>query len=236
METLERLDDTAEQARCLNILASLSYEDEQLDAAEEAVSCAISQPILPAPQFSLQMRHETEVIQVVVRAGVGAFDVIVCVVESAFVQEQSRQAIMNPKQLVVPAERGGDSESHLEMSRLLPLALGFIYVAKNMMRSFLGPSLREKIEARSEALRAIDAYEKLGAAQDLERCRRILREIEEEMKKPVVSDESTDVGELLILQAQSGLPNPCDRTVHLVTNPVFRLSFQRDTLPSRLKC
>ena len=41
-------------------------------------------------------------------------------------------------------------------------------------------------EAKSEALRAADAYEKLGAAKDLKRCRVLLQWIEEEMNKRVV--------------------------------------------------
>jgi len=36
-------------------------------------------------------------------------------------------------------------------------------------------------EAKSEALRVIEIYEKLGAAGDLEECRLLLRLIEEEM-------------------------------------------------------
>ena len=33
-------------------------------------------------------------------------------------------------------------------------------------------------EAKSEALRAADLFEKLGAAKGLERCRKLLRDIE----------------------------------------------------------
>jgi len=42
-------------------------------------------------------------------------------------------------------------------------------------------------EARSEALRAADIYEKLGAANDLEICRELLWDIEEELNTPVGS-------------------------------------------------
>jgi len=51
--------------------------------------------------------------------------------------------------------------------------------------------------AKSEALRAADVYEKLGAVQDLENCRVLLRWIDEEMNSSVASDESNDNGELL---------------------------------------
>ncbi|KAF9649027.1 hypothetical protein BDM02DRAFT_3186656 [Thelephora ganbajun] len=39
-------------------------------------------------------------------------------------------------------------------------------------------------EAKSEVLRAADVYERFGAVKDLEGCRALLRDIEEEMKNP----------------------------------------------------
>ena len=47
-------------------------------------------------------------------------------------------------------------------------------------------------EAKSEALRATDAYEKAGATKEVERCRALLRDIEE-----VVSHELDSNGEFL---------------------------------------
>ena len=56
-EVSERLGDTAEQARCLTGLAWLLYDDKQLDAAEEAASCAIN--LLPekGEQFEVYDCH-----------------------------------------------------------------------------------------------------------------------------------------------------------------------------------
>ena len=55
-------------------------------------------------------------------------------------------------------------------------------------------------EARSETLRAADAYEWLGAADELEDCKELLRGIEREMVEPVIRNGSPDGGELLILK------------------------------------
>jgi len=52
-------------------------------------------------------------------------------------------------------------------------------------------------EARSEVLRAADLYEKLGAATDVEDCRKLLRDIEEELGTPVTSGQSGFNCELL---------------------------------------
>ena len=42
-------------------------------------------------------------------------------------------------------------------------------------------------ETRSEALRGADMYEKLGAAKDVEDCRKLLQDIEKELATPVAS-------------------------------------------------
>jgi len=51
-------------------------------------------------------------------------------------------------------------------------------------------------EARAEVLRAVDVFEKLGAAQFLESCKEFLRRIEEEMNNPVSSGQSDSDCEL----------------------------------------
>ena len=44
-------------------------------------------------------------------------------------------------------------------------------------------------EAKSEALRAADIYEKLGTMKDLERCREHLQHIKKELNSPVASGQ-----------------------------------------------
>ena len=51
-------------------------------------------------------------------------------------------------------------------------------------------------DAKSEALRAVDVYGKIGAAKDVEDCRAILRDIEEAIHELVTSGEDSD-GKLL---------------------------------------
>jgi tetratricopeptide (TPR) repeat protein len=52
-------------------------------------------------------------------------------------------------------------------------------------------------EARTEALRAADVYEKLGAAKDMERCQGFLPAHTKELNNPVASGQSTLNRELL---------------------------------------
>jgi len=51
-------------------------------------------------------------------------------------------------------------------------------------------------EARSEALCAIDAFEKVRSMEDLRMCRVLLRNIEKEMEEPISSGGLGSNGEL----------------------------------------
>ena len=52
-------------------------------------------------------------------------------------------------------------------------------------------------EAKSEALRAVDAFERLGVVKDAERVRRLLQQLDSEIQVDGTSDKSEDSGELL---------------------------------------
>ena len=93
-------------------------------------------PALLVPNPGLQLhRTALQVVGAVDRVRLGLFNVSLCVVEPAFAEKQHRQGTMNPKQEIVLIEKGRNSENDLEMvNRLLRLALGSIYHAKNTMR------------------------------------------------------------------------------------------------------
>ena len=58
-----------------------------------------------------------------------------CIVEPAFIAKQPRQGVVDPKQLLVPAEARCNPEGRLVMAnRLLPLGFVGTYNAKNPMR------------------------------------------------------------------------------------------------------
>jgi len=52
-------------------------------------------------------------------------------------------------------------------------------------------------EAKPEALRAVEVFERLGAAQDVERCNKLLRDILQKLNDLFISDESGLNDELL---------------------------------------
>jgi len=83
----------------------------------------------------------------------------------------------------------GDARTHVEQVKL-HATNNTRYMGRAMelqARLWLGERRFE--EARSEALGAIDVLGKAGSMKDVERCRKILKDIEQEMKKPVIFGE-----------------------------------------------
>jgi Fe-S oxidoreductase len=80
----------------------------------------------------------------------GVFDVSLCVVEACLRCETALPVRNEPKQDIMPIERGCNSEGYLEMvNRLLDIPLGSIYISEKAM-AFADPELlafpREKID------------------------------------------------------------------------------------------
>jgi hypothetical protein len=81
-------------------------------------------------------------------------------------------------------------------------------------------------DAKSEALGALEIFEKLGAAEDLGDCRTLLRDIEEAMESRSTSGESDSSGELAPWKAlpkalatdSDGYSIPECKTLHLFAN------------------
>lgn len=107
----------------------------------ENVRCAqklgprLLKTVLVIPDPSLELHRTTQTVCAIRRVRLGAFDVNICIIESASVEKKPRQGIINPKQAVVPIERGRDSKGHFEMvDGLLSLALGSVNFSENTMR------------------------------------------------------------------------------------------------------
>jgi tetratricopeptide (TPR) repeat protein len=197
-EIYERLGRHTEQARCLIDLAQLFRDDQQLDAAEEAASRAINLLSEKGEQF--QVCHCHHVLGTIYRSK-GEFKKAVHHLEVAlgiaspfnwhnllFAFEDSLA------DLFFDEGRFDDAHAHLEHAKSHatndndPLLL-----ARAMWRQAEFWHRQHRFEeAKSEALRALDSFEKLGAADDVERVRKLLRQID------LMLNESDDDGELLV--------------------------------------
>ena len=179
-EIYERLGDTVEQARCLGVLARLLHSDEQLDAAEEAASRAIN--LLPekGKQYGVRCVFHHTLGEIYHSKGMP---------EKAIIHSEVALRIASsldwPSQLFwihhsladLFSNEGRFSDAHARVDRAKPYAINDAYhLARRMnLQAMLWCKQRRFEEAKSEALRAADVFEKLGAANDVEYTRKFLQ-------------------------------------------------------------
>jgi len=187
----ERLGDTVGRAQCLIPLARSLHQNKQLDAAEEAASCAIDLLSEKGQQYRVCGSHR--VLGEIYRSkgekekAINHFETTLRIASSFDWQDQLYWAHFALAQLFLDEGRFNDTRDHVEgaethavndaykLGRVMELQAGLCYEQHGLEG------------ARSWVLRAADVYEKLGAMQDLERCRRHLQRIGGRMNKPVAS-------------------------------------------------
>ena len=174
------------QAQALNDLAWLLLDDEQLDAAEDAASRGID--LIP------EKGHEFIVCQL--HRILGNIYQSKEENEKAIHHSQTALRIASPlnennelfwnhydlAELFHHEAKLDDANTHIQQAKS--------FVAHDKYNLAYGTRLQAKIwhqqgrleESRSEALHALEVYEKLGVAKDAEDCRDLLQEIEQAME------------------------------------------------------
>jgi len=199
LEIWKRLGDTVGQARSLNDLASVLYNDGQLDAAEEAASRAINLPTEKGEHLTCQCHRILGDIYGSKgnrEKAIGNFEVARRIASSFNWHDELFWIHYCLAKLSIEQVRFDDADAHVEHAKS--------HVVNNALRlgSVMGLQAyswyrqRRLEEARFEVLRAIDVLEKLGAAQPSEICRRLLQGIEGEVNS-LLTSQSGDGGELL---------------------------------------
>jgi len=201
LEIFERLGDTTKQAQCLVALAHMLYADDQLDAAEEAASRAID--LLPEEGDQLMACLGNRILGQIygfkgdTEKAIYHFEVALDIASSLNLDGQLFWVHYALAHLFLREGKFDDAHTHIENAKSHTISGTYnLGLAMGLQAEFwYGQGVFEK--ARSEASHAADVFEKLGAARDLESCRELLRQIDEELNSPVVSDESDVDGELL---------------------------------------
>jgi tetratricopeptide (TPR) repeat protein len=188
-EICERLGDTVEQANCLIDLAWLFHDDKQFDNAEEAASRAIGLFPEEGEQFQACKCHhllgniyrskgETKKATHHLEVALG--------IASSFnwlnLLFWIRYSLAN---LFSDEDRLDDANAHIEQAKLNAVSGNDTYLlarAMELQAGFLHKQHRFE-EAKSEALRAVDAFEKLGATNDAEDARILLWWIDRDARR-----------------------------------------------------
>ena len=179
----ERLGDTMGQANCLINLASLLESVGQLDAAEEAASRAIV--LFPEDeQFLVCQCHR--VLGNIYRSkgeietAIHHYEVALGIASSSNLLGMLVLVHFSLARLFASGGRFDDAHAHVEHAKLHAVNSNdalFLARAMDLQARFWHRQHRFE-EAKSEALRALDAFEKLGAADGMEGVRELLREID----------------------------------------------------------
>jgi tetratricopeptide (TPR) repeat protein len=194
LEIYERLDAPLEQIQCLIDLGRLLKTDGQFDAAEEAASRAIrlipenGNPYLVC-QFLLllgniyQSKGETE-------KAVYHLEVALRIASSFNWHDALFLVHFSLAGLFLDEGRFDDARTHNKRAKSHTVGSTYDLGTATIVQACIWYRQHKLEEARSEALRATDIFEKLGAADDAEACRWFLRDIQKGLNKLVASGQS----------------------------------------------
>ena len=194
LEIYERLGDTIGQAQCLIWLAHSLRPDNQLDAAEEAALRAID--LLPekGEEFLVGESHralgniyyskgDTE-------KGIHHFEVAIGIASPLDWHDTLFWLHYELAGLFREEDRFDDAHTHIERAKSHTASSTLFLGYATELQALAWYNQHRLGEAKSEALRAADIYEKLGAAKHVERCGQLLQDIEKELETPVASGQS----------------------------------------------
>jgi len=200
-EIFERLDDTVGQTKCLVGLAWLFHDDKQLDAAEEAGSRAIDLLSDKDEQYLACGSHR--LLGNIYRSkgeaekAIHHLEVALGIISSSSWDDQLFLVHHDLAYLFLEEGKFDDAQAHLEHAKSHTVNYTHYLGRAMVLQAGLWYRQHRLEQAGSEALRAAEVFEKLGAARDLRACRNLLWQIEREMTKPV-NDDSSDDGELFV--------------------------------------
>ena len=186
LEIHERHGDLALQARCLAVLARLSHENGQLDVAEKAASRAIDLLPKEGDQFPVCQCHR--ILGNIYHSrgkqkeAIRHFETALGIASPFGWSDQLFWNHYSLAGLFSDQHRFDDAHIHIEHANS-HAANSVYYLGRVMaMRARVWYRQHRFEEAKSEALGAIDLYEKLEAAGDGKATRELLRQIEGAMR------------------------------------------------------
>jgi len=191
LEILERTGDVVGQARCSIKLALLLCDDQQLDAAEEAASRAIelitekgSQSLVCESHRVLGNIHRSKGEM---EKAVRRYEVALKIASSSNWHGGLFQIHHALAGLYHDEGRFDDAHAHIERAKLHTADSPYNLGCAMQQHAWIWYEQDRFEEAKSEALRAADVFETLGATKDIDNCRMLLRRIQKKLNDPVTS-------------------------------------------------
>ena len=182
LEISQRLGHLLGQAWCLNYLAWLLYDDGQLDAAKDAASQAVD--LCPEEGQEFLTCESQYLLGNIYRSkgdregAIHHLDAALAIA-SSFNWDNQLYWIHHSLAVLYYKEREFES-AHTHIEKAKSHATNDAYSLGRAMEQHaqIWHLQGRPMEAKSEALCALETYEKLGTAKDSDRCRNIIQEIE----------------------------------------------------------
>ncbi|KAF9783172.1 hypothetical protein BJ322DRAFT_1156114 [Thelephora terrestris] len=191
LEIYKRSRDTFNQVQCLNALAFLLLEDEQLDGAENAASHAID--LIPEKGQEFQLCQSHLVLGLIYRhmgekkKALDHFETALRIASrfnwqhSLFWNHYAMAALFSSE------GEFGTANTHVQQAKSHTVDNAYNLGSAMGLQALVWFQQRKLEEARSEGLAALEVYERLGAAKDVGDCRELLQEIEQAIESQSVS-------------------------------------------------
>ena len=206
LRIFERLGDTQGQAACLHDLAWLLLVDEQLDAAEDAALRKME--FLPEKGEECQLCQSHRILGLIYRSkgerakAMHHFETALTIASLFRWQDVLFWIHYAMAELFFTDHEFGDANTHIEQAISYTADDAYSLGCGVEMQAWIWYRQERVEDARSEALRALGVYEKLGAAKDVGDCRQLLRQLEKATGSQI-PDELDSGGEFLAHNAAS---------------------------------
>ena len=209
LEIMERIGGPADQALCLNILAYLFHNNKQLDAAQDAASRAINlsekgqeletcrSHLTLGDIYSSKGERKKAIHHYELALGIAAsfnWRIPMFWIHYSMAQLFYAEGILD------------DAEAHVTQAKLHAVDNKYTLGRAMELQARIWFRQNKFEDATSEASRANEIYEKLGAEKYLENARALLRRIERAMERRAAFGNSNSTGELLKITHYS---TPC---------------------------
>ena len=186
LEIFERVGDTIAQAQTLDRLARLFFDDKRLDAAEEAASRAIDLVSGKDQRYLLCKLHrvlgEIHQSKEEKKKALLHFNTALEIASPPNWKEELFWTHLCLAGLFCNEGEFDNANAHIEQAK--SRAVNNTYDLGRAMQVHASVWYRQhRLEdAKLEVFRAIENFEKLGATKDVDACRRLLQDVEREMK------------------------------------------------------
>ena len=185
----ERLGDTRGQAHCLIQLAYILHHNQQLDAAEEAASRTIG--LVPEKGDQSLVCQAHQILGNIYRSkgetekAIQHYEIALGIASSLNFHDGLFWVHYSLAMLFLGQGRFDDAHAHIKQAKSHTENSVYNLGGAMMLHAIIWYEQRRFEEARSEALCAIDVYEKLGVADGVRKCKMILRDVQKELNTPL---------------------------------------------------